>query len=326
MKLVVIIPCLNEAKTIGPVISQIPSHIPGITQTLVLVIDDGSKDETASIARQNGAHVISHIRTRGVGAAFHSGIDAAIRSGADIVVNLDGDGQFNPGDIPTLIRPIIDRQADCVTASRFKSSDLIPDMPQVKKWGNSMMAKLISFLVKRKYHDVSCGFRAYSLETILRMNLFGQFTYTQETFLDLAFKNLIILEVPITVRGERKHGRSRVAHSLWNYAIQSSKIIFRTFRDYKPLKFFICLSLCLFFIAACLGGFFLMYYLNTGKFTGHLWAGFSAGFLLLFSFLLFLTGLLSDIFTRLREGQEKILYIEKRKIWEKAKRTKNENI
>ena len=325
MKLVVIIPCLNEAKTIGPVISQIPHQIPGITQTLVLVIDDGSRDETASIARQNGARVINHIRTRGVGAAFHSGIDAAIRFGADIVVNLDGDGQFNPGDIPTLIRPIIDRQADCVTASRFKSPDLIPDMPQVKKWGNSMMAKLISFLVKRKYHDVSCGFRAYSLETILRMNLFGQFTYTQETFLDLAFKNLIILEVPITVRGERKHGRSRVAYSLWNYAIQSSKIIFRTFRDYKPLKFFTTLSLCLFFIASCLGGFFLIYYLNTGKFTGHLWAGFSSGFLLLFSFLLFITGLLADIFTRLRGGQEKILYIEKRKIWEKARRTKNEN-
>jgi hypothetical protein len=183
-------------------------------------------------------------------------------------------------------------------------------------------------LTGKKYYDVSCGFRAYSKETILRMNLFGKFTYTQETFLDLAFKNMEIVEVPLKVRGEREFGKSRVASNILKYAINTSKIIFRAFRDYKPLKFFAFLGTIFLILGLSLGSFFIYHYVNTGKFSGQLWAGFSAGFSILFSFLFFLTGLLGDMLVRIRNNQEKLLYLERVKSYNSVnnnKGKKNEN-
>ncbi len=311
--LVVIIPCLNEEKTIGKVISSIPQSIEGIDRIDILVIDDGSSDKTAFEVKKSHAEVISHPQNMGVGAAFQTGIQQALDMGADIMVNMDGDGQFNAQDIPKLLEPILDSRADFVTASRFKDYRLVPKMPWIKKWGNRRMANLISMLTGQKFFDVSCGFRAYSNKSLLHLNLLGKFTYTQETFLDLAYKGLKIVEVPLKVRGEREHGKSRVAVSVVKYAFNSAKIIFRTLRDYKPLKFFGAISAGLFVISLVLGGFFFLHYLQTGKFSGHLWAGFSSGFLLLFSFLSFITGLLADMFDRIRINQERILYLEKKR-------------
>jgi glycosyltransferase involved in cell wall biosynthesis len=311
--LVVIIPCFNEEKTIGKVVSSIPASIPGIDKMDILVIDDGSSDKSVSEAKKYGAKVISHSQNIGVGKAFQTGIQQALNMGADLVVNMDGDGQFNAEDIPKLLEPIIKDHADFVTASRFKDIRLVPKMPWIKKWGNRRMSNLISMLSGRKFFDVSCGFRAYSYESLLHLNLLGKFTYTQETFLDLAYKGLKIIEVPIKVRGEREFGKSKVAGNIFYYAFNSAKIIFRTLRDYKPLKFFGAISAILLFISMCLGGFFLIHYWQTGKFSGHLWAGFSSGFLLLFSFLFFVTGLLADMFDRIRINQERILYLEKKR-------------
>jgi glycosyltransferase involved in cell wall biosynthesis len=328
MRLIIIIPCLNEEKTILNVISLIPKKIIGISNIEILVIDDGSTDNTAELAKKAGASVISHKINRGVGTAFHTGVEESIKRGADIVVNMDGDGQFNPEDIEKLIAPILDNNADCVTASRFKDKTFYPKMPFIKKWGNVQMARLISFLTGKKYYDVSCGFRAYSKETILRMNLFGKFTYTQETFLDLAFKNMEIVEVPLKVRGEREFGKSRVASNILKYAINTSKIILRAFRDYKPLKFFAFLGTVFLILGFCLGGFFIYHYMNTGVFSGQLWAGFSGGFSILFSFLFFLTGLLGDMLVRIRNNQEKLLYLERVKSYNSVnnnKGKKNEN-
>jgi glycosyltransferase involved in cell wall biosynthesis len=317
MHLIIIIPCLNEEKTIGQVINSIPKKINGISYLEILVINDGSTDNTAEIAKNAGAKVVSHKINRGVGTAFHTGVDECIKRGADIIVNMDGDGQFNPEDIEKLIEPILKNNADCVTASRFKDKSFTPKMPLIKKWGNIQMARLISLLTNKKFYDVSCGFRAYSKETALRMNLFGKFTYTQETFLDLAFKNMEIVEIPVKVRGEREFGKSRVASSILKYTVNTSKIILRAFRDYKPLKFFAFLGTVFLIIGLGLGGFFLYYYLAMGQFSGQLWAGFTAGFSILFSFLFFLTGLLGDMLVRIRNNQEKLLYIEKVKIFEK---------
>jgi glycosyltransferase involved in cell wall biosynthesis len=312
--LIVVIPCFNEEKTIGQVISSIPGNFPGIDTADILVIDDGSADNSVAEAEKYGAKVVSHPQNLGVGAAFQTGIQHALNMGADVVVNMDGDGQFNADDIPDLLKPILDGKADFVTASRFKDTSLVPDMPWIKKWGNRRMSSLISMLSGQKFFDVSCGFRAYSNEALLHLNLLGKFTYTQETFLDLASKGLKIVEVPLKVRGEREHGKSKVAANIAKYAFNSAKIIFRTIRDYKPLKFFGAISAILFFISMCLGGFFFLHYMHTGKFSGHLWAGFSSGFLLLFSFLFFVTGLLADMFDRIRLTQERILYLEKKRI------------
>ena len=311
--LVVIIPCFNEEKTIGKVISSISRSIPGIGKTDILVIDDGSTDNSVSEAKKWGAKVVSHPHNMGVGAAFQTGIQQSLSMGADLVINMDADGQFNAEDIPKLLEPIVTNCADFVTASRFMDNRLVPEMPWIKKWGNRQMACLISMLTGQKFFDVSCGFRAYSRETLLHLNLLGKFTYTQETFLDLAFKGLKIAEVPLKVRGEREHGKSKVAGSILKYGFNAATIIFRTLRDYKPLKFFGTISAMLFMISVCLGTFFFMHYFQTGKFSGHLWAGFSSGFLLLFSFLFFVTGLLADMFDRIRINQERILYLEKKK-------------
>ncbi|MCF8104531.1 MAG: glycosyltransferase family 2 protein [Desulfohalobiaceae bacterium] len=314
MHLVILIPCLNEAPTIGEVISAVPKDIPGVDQTDIVVIDDGSTDESAEIAKSNGAMVVSHPSQLGVGVAFNTGLNKSIELGADLVVNIDGDGQFNPQDIVKLIQPIMDDQADFVTASRFKDKRLIPQMPNIKELGNKFLARLISLLSGQKFHDVSCGFRAYSQETMLQLNLIGKFTYTQETFLDLAFKDLRIMEIPIKVKGEREHGKSRVARNIWIYAVNSAKIIFRSFRDYKPLRFFGILSCAMIILSLGLGIFFFSHYLQTGRFSGHLWAGFSSAFLFILGFLFFVTGLLADMFDRIRLNQEKLLYIEKKKI------------
>lgn len=310
--LVVIIPCLNEEPTIGEVISGIPMTIRGVDKTEVIVVDDGSSDATVRMAEEHGASVISHGKNLGVGAAFNTGISEAISRGCDIVVNMDGDGQFEPGDIPKLVAPILSGHADFVTASRFLEPGLIPEMPAVKKYGNKAMSGLISMLTRQKFYDVSCGFRAYSKEALLRLNLMGQFTYTQETFLDLAFKDLVIKEVPLEVKGEREFGTSRVAGSIGRYAFNTAKIIFRTFRDYKPLQFFGAISATFFLCSLALGIFFLGHYFYTGRFSGHLWAGFTSGFLFSMSIVFFAVGLLADMFVRIRKNQEKLLYYQKK--------------
>jgi len=234
-------PALNEEKTVGDVICRIPREIPGIDHVQVVLVNDGSTDTTVATAREADASVIviSHPQPYGVGVAFASGIDAALKHGADVIVNMDSDGQFRPEDIPELVRPILDDGFGFVTCTRFGNPDYVPTMPWVKKWGNRMMCHLVNWVIwGGEFTDVSCGFRAYSRDTALRINLFGRFTYTQESFIDLAGKNVRMTEAPLKVRGVREFGKSRVASNLWNYAFQTFPIIARAMRDIRPLKFF----------------------------------------------------------------------------------------
>jgi len=238
-KLVVILPALNEERTIRGVIEGIPRDIEGVSQVGVVVVDDGSTDSTAQIALRCGADVVSHGENRGVGAAMATGIGRALELGADIMVNMDADGQFNPADVVTLIGPLLAGKADFVTASRFARKEFVPTMPLLKKWGNVQMSKIVNFATgKTHLTDVSCGFRAYSRIAALHLNLCGAFTYTHESIIGLANKGLRIVEVPLRVRGERQHGQSRVARSLFRYGINALLIIIRAFCYTRPLTFF----------------------------------------------------------------------------------------
>jgi glycosyltransferase involved in cell wall biosynthesis len=305
-----VVPAYNEAKFIGGVLDRMPDYV-----DTIVVVDDGSRDETPHIARAKGALVVTHNINRGVGAAFHTGVDKALKLNVDIMVTIDADGQFDPKDIDTLIDPISDGSADFVTASRFKDKNLAPTMSRIKYWGNIGMSRLISFLTGQKFYDVSCGFRAYSKEALLRLNLFGQFTYTQETFIDLAFKNLTIREVPLSVEGEREHGHSKVAKNLFRYAYRTSKIILRAFRDYKPLKFFGFISGLIVCVGVLLEASLFWHYFQTGSFSPYKVVGFIGGFLLAIGLLIFVTGLLADMFHRIRVNQEEILYYEKKELF-----------
>jgi len=303
----VVIPALNEEKQIGSVIDAIPSFVDHI-----VVVDDGSSDRTVEVAAQKGVKIVSHKSNRGVGAALGTGVKTVLGMEVDVMVNIDADGQFDPADIEKLLQPILEGQADFVTASRFIDKAYKPKMPRVKYWGNKLMSRFISRLTRQKFYDVSCGFRAYSRLTLQRLNLFGEFTYTQETFIDLAFKGLAIEEVPVHVRGSREHGKSRVASNLFRYGMQTLNIIIRTFRDNKPFRLFGAMSFVMFLLGLGFAVFLGIHYLKTGFFTPHKWAGFTAGFFFVVSLILLLIGFVLDMFARMRRNQEEILFQLKR--------------
>lgn len=308
LSLLVVVPCLNEENTVGWVVSNIPRDIDGIASVDVLVYDDGSSDKTAQRAREAGAEVISQSSNRGLGATFRDAVGIALSKGVDIMVHIDGDGQFDPADIPLLVKPVVAEQAHMVTASRFLDKNLIPDMPRIKLWGNRGVAFIVRLLSGKRFKDVSCGFRVFSRETLLRMNLFGSFTYTQESFLDLIFKDLTILEIPVKVRGVREFGTSRIASSIPRYAFRSLKIMLRAFISYRPFRlFFSIASVCL-VIGLGLLGFLGLHYIDTGAFSPHIWAGFVGGSFCFLGFSTLVIGLVGDMLVRIRMNQENILY------------------
>src|SRR4051812_14628483 len=301
MKLVVTIPALNEEKTIYQVVSGVPRDIEGVAEVEVIVVNDGSTDDTAKEALRAGAIVVSLPGKGGLGHVFRTGLERAMRRGADIIVNIDGDGQFNPADIRKLVEPLLQDRADFVTCSRFADPALRPEMPTVKYWGNRGVTRIINWVCGGTcFTDVSCGFRAFNREAAYRLTLFGRFTYTQETFIDLFAKGLRIVEVPLKVRGVREHGKSRIASSILKYASNSFPIILRAMRDIQPLKFFGGIALFLGLIGFLIEGFMGAWYLwhrKSSPFTSLLLIG--ATFLIL-GFLLFVLALLADMLGRHR--------------------------
>ena len=316
--LVIALPALNEEATIGDVLSKIPGDICGIASITILVVNDGSDDNTEKIAKKHGAYVINHHGRRGVGAAFQTAVRFAIQEKADYLATLDSDGQFNPLDLSLIVEPVAIGKADFATASRFKDANLIPQMPTLKIWGNRQMSRLISSLTGQKFYDVSCGMRCYSRKAFLNLNLVGDFTYTQEVFLNLAFKKMSIAEVPVRIRGEREFGKSRVAGSVLRYAINSSRIIWRAYRDFQPFRFFGGISLLLAIPAGLLAGFLGIHYLSTGKFSPHKWAGFTAAAFAVFSLMMFYAGMIGDMLVRHRIYLEELLFLSRERMSERA--------
>ena len=315
MKLVVTIPAQNEENTVAQVVRGVPRDIPGIDEVEVIVVDDASNDATAQRAEDAGALVIRLRNRPGLGQVFRAGFERAMRRGADIIVNIDGDGQFDPAGISQLVGPILADEADFVTCSRFADPALRPTMPRVKYWGNIAVRGIINWVCGgTRFTDVSCGFRAFNREAAYRLTLFGRYTYTQETFIDLFAKGVRIAEVPLAVRGVREHGKSRVAGSVIKYALNSLPIILRAMRDIQPLKFFGGIALILGVIGVACGLFITVWYfqrLKTGPFTSLIPI---SGIFLTLSFLLGVLALLADMMGRHRRISEELLYLARRRI------------
>jgi glycosyltransferase involved in cell wall biosynthesis len=308
MKLIVQIPAYNEATTMGNVIREIPHKILGIDKVEILVADDGSTDETAAEAKKAGAnYILRNKYNRGLGRNFKSALDYALSKGADIIVNIDGDGQFNPKDIPKLIQPILNKEADMVTCSRFLNPQLTRDMPQIKKWGNRRFTKLVNKITGQRFTDTQCGFRAYSREAALRLNLQGKFTYTQEVFIDLAQKGIKIKEIPLEVV-YNKERESHVSGNLRRYGFKSLAIIMRATRDSQPLTFFGLPGGIILFIGF-LGGLVSFIYWLLEHVTTPIRTLFNVSvFFMIFGISLIILALLADMLLTLKRNQEEILY------------------
>lgn len=320
MKLIVILPALNEEATIATVLAAIPRSIPGLAAIETIVVDDGSTDRTSELARRQGATAIKHPENRGVGTAFATGIHAALAAGADLIVNMDADGQFDPAGIPELIRPLLEGRADFATCTRFARRDLLPKMSLIKRLGNRGMTMIINAVTGNRFTDVSCGFRAYTRDTALRLNLFGAFTYTQETFLDLARKGARMAEVSLPVRGEREFGTSRVAGSISRYAVRAGSIILFSLRDTKPLTFFGLIGFLVSVLGIAAGAFVFGHWLQTSPHMTSPYQSFVtlSVFLLILGFLLIMLALVADMLGRLRRNQEESLYLLKKQVYDRT--------
>jgi glycosyltransferase involved in cell wall biosynthesis len=266
MKLIVNLPALNEESKIGETIKRIPREIKGFDEVLIQVIDDGSKDKTVEVSKEAGAdRVYSHPTNRGIGVTFRTAILRALRNDADIMINMDADGQFNPQDIEKLTSPILDGQADIVSADRF-GAHKAKNIPMIKSILNQFAAKVIGKFLKYEINDLTCGFRAYSRDSMLRLNLPGNFTYTQESIIDAIGKNLKVKWVPVEVTyfAERK---SRVVKSVYSYINNSFRIIIRAIRDVRPMRFFGIPGFFLLLIAFVSAAVFLFLYSQDLKVT-----------------------------------------------------------
>lgn len=312
MRVIVYLPALNEAETIGGVLDAIPSRLQGIESIRAIVVDDGSSDETAQVAQRHGATVVRHPANLGTGRAFVSGVSAALRGGADVIVSMDADGQFRGEDIERLIAPIVEGRADVVLCSRFADGNLIGSMPVAKRAGNALLTGVISWIAGTRFTDVSCGFRAMSREAALRADIHSNYEYIHESLLNWRRVGMRVEEVALPVLAERPTGESRIMSSVWRYAMQSAPVLIRAIRDYSPMKFFGLLAVIVTMPAVAAGLFVAVHWLRTGEtapFTSLITLSVGG---VLFGVLLGAVALLADLIGRVRFELEEMLYESRR--------------
>jgi glycosyltransferase involved in cell wall biosynthesis len=306
-KLIVILPCFNEASTLPVVLKSIPKTVKAISKITVIVIDDGSADNSVRIARQYGAMIVRHGNNRGLGAAFRTGIDAALTAGADIIVCMDSDGQFTGADIPGLTAPIIHGTADMVTGSRFLKGSTKDGMPSVRILGNKLFTGLVNRLVRSVFTDTQCGFRAYSRNAALGISSYGAFTYTQEVFLNLVSGGFTIQEIPVQVK-YFKNRKSRISGSLAEYGIRSLGIIIRTMRDMDPMQFFGIPGILLFSGGAFIGALLVVRYVMFRVTSPYRSLIDVAVAMIVTGTLMFVLALIADMLRIIKTNQERILF------------------
>lgn len=291
MKVIIQIPCLNEAETLAIALADLPRELPGADSVEWLIVDDGSTDDTVAVATANGVHhVVRHTRNRGLAEAFKTGLDAALRLGADIIVNTDADNQYDARDIPALVAPIMSKQADVVIGARPISE--IAHFSPAKKF----LQKLGSWAVRVASHtdipDAPSGFRALSREAAMRMNVFNEYTYTIETIIQAGQKGMAITSVPVRVNGDLRP--SRLVKSIPTYIKRSLITIVRIFMTYKPMRFFMIPALTVLAVATLLGGRYV-YYAAIGQGSGHVQSVIFAASLAAIGFQLALIGLVAEL-------------------------------
>lgn len=291
MKLIIQIPCYNEEDSLPITLKAIPKEIKGIDKTEILIINDGSSDNTVEIAKKYGAnYIVNFSKNVGLARVFDAGLKACIKYGADIIVNLDADNQYCADDIEKIIKPIIENKADIVIGAR--PIDSIKHFSPIKK----LLQKLGSFVMKKlsgaDISDAPSGFRAFSREAAMKINIFDTYTYTMESIIQAQRKGLSILSIPIRVNKDLRP--SRLIKNNFTYIFRSAKTIIRFFIIYHPFRFFISLA-SIFFILGFFLGFRYLYFFLLGDGTGHIQSLILCGLLITGGFQTALLAIISDL-------------------------------
>lgn len=304
MKLIIQIPCLNEAETLEIALNDLPKHIDGIDEIEYLIINDGSRDNTVEVAKNWGVnYVVNFKKNKGLAKGFMAGIDACLRYGADIIVNTDADNQYCGEDIEKLVRPILERKADIVIGERpiDDTEHFSPLKKKLQHFGSYVVRKASQTDIP----DAPSGFRAFSREAAMHINVMNNYTYTLETIVQAGRSNMAITSVPIRTNGELR--KSRLFSSMGGYIKRSMVTIIRAYMMYRPLTFFSAMGLIPFSLGFIIGLRFLVF-LFSGNGSGHVQSLIFASTLMLLGFMTFIVGLQADVVANNRKILEDIQY------------------
>lgn len=304
MKLIIQIPCLNEAETLEIALNDLPKKIDGIDEIEYLIINDGSSDNTVEVAKNWGVnYVVNFKRNRGLAKGFMAGIDACLRHGADIIVNTDADNQYCGEDIEKIVRPILERRADIVIGER--PIDDTEHFSPLKKKLQHLGSYVVRVASQTDIPDAPSGFRAYSREAAMHINVMNNYTYTLETIVQAGRSSMSITSVPIRTNGELR--KSRLFSSMFGYIKRSILTIIRAFMMYRSLTFFSIIGLVPITIGIIIGIRFLTL-LVTGHGAGHVQSLILASTAILLGFMTFVIGMQADVIANNRKILEDIQY------------------
>lgn len=321
MKLIIQIPCLNEAETLEIALNDLPKQIDGIDEIEYLIINDGSKDATVEVAKRWGVHhIVSFPQNKGLARGFMAGLDAALRQGADIIVNTDADNQYCGNDIEKLIRPILEGEAEVVIGER--PIDATEHFSPLKKKLQHLGSFVVRKASKTDIPDAPSGFRAFSRDAAMHMNVVNEYTYTLETIVQAGRNRMAITSVPIRTNPELRS--SRLFKSMFGYVKRSMLTILRAFMMYKPMLCFTVVGAIPFLIGLGIGIRFLCFYFTVGG-EGHVQSLILACTLMIIGFMTFIIGLQADIISANRKILEDVQYHLRRMEYDGVKVKKEES-
>lgn len=305
MKLIIQIPCYNEAETLEIALNDLPKTIEGIDEIEYLIINDGSTDKTVEVAANWGVHyVVNFARNKGLAKGFMAGLNACLEYGADIIVNTDADNQYCGADVETIVRPILEGKADIVVGERpiDQTEHFSPLKKKLQHFGSWVVRKAS----KTDIPDAPSGFRAFSREAALRLNVINDYTYTLETIVQAGRNKMAIISVPVRTNGELRP--SRLFGSMFGYIKKSMLTIIRAFLMYRPLQFFATLGTILLLFGVGIGVRFLIYFAS-GEGAGHIQSLILASMMIILGVMTGIVGMQADIIAGNRKLLEDIQYL-----------------
>ena len=291
MKLIVQIPCYNEENTLPETVADIPRKIKGIDEIEILIIDDGSTDNTVNVARKVGVdHIVKNSKNRGLARTFKTGIDACLQLGADIIVNTDGDNQYKGQDIPKLVRPLLEENMDIVVGDR--QTDKINHFSTSKKKMQKFGSFIVRMLSETEVPDAVSGFRAFKREAAMQMNIVSPFSYTIETIIQAGKKHMAVTSVAIGTNPKTRE--SRLFKSIPVFVKNQMSTIVRMYTMYQPLRVFFYIG-CIFMILGLIPSVRFLFYFFTGNGAGHIQSLIFAAIMYIIGFQVFMIGIVADV-------------------------------